>query len=343
LRQSLPFVGDTAAKNQAEVNFPRRLPYSCFVASCARLGTITSLSSHIILQWRHERSRVRAESQEGETPLEIPLLHIDAFTSEAFRGNPAAVCLLEAPRSADWMLNVAAEMNLPMTAFVVPRPIANQADLRWFTPTVEMPLCGHATLASAHALWETGRLNKTQEAYFHTASGALICRRAGKQIEMDFPALMIQESELPNAISEAFDVRPRKVFCQRRNDGTAGNFLLELDSEETVRNLNPNFELLRKAAKVGVIVTARSDASRFDFVSRYFACYAGIDEDSVTGSAHCMLTPYWAGILDKAEMTAYQASARGGVISVRLVKKDDGDRVFLGGEAVTVLRGSLLC
>jgi len=275
--------------------------------------------------------------------LEIPLLQIDAFTSEAFKGNPAAVCLLEAPKPADWMQNVAAEMNLPMTAFVVPRQIPNEADLRWFTPEGEMPLCGHATLASAHALWETGRIGETEDAHFHTASGELICRRAGKQIEMDFPALMIQESELPPAIAEALGIYPLKVFCQRRDDGTAGNFLLELDSEDTVRNLKPNFELLRKAAKTGVIVTARGNASQFDIVSRYFACYIGIDEDSVTGSAHCMLAPYWTAVLGKAEMKAYQASARGGVMSVRLVKKDQGDRVFLGGEAVTVLRGSLLC
>ncbi|MDQ3011497.1 MAG: PhzF family phenazine biosynthesis protein [Acidobacteriota bacterium] len=275
--------------------------------------------------------------------MEIPLLHIDAFTSEAFRGNPAAVCLLEAPKPTGWMQKVAAEMNLPITAFVVQRSNANEADLRWFTPTVEMPLCGHATLASAHALWETGRLTETQEARFHIASGTLVCHRAGKQIEMNFPALPIQEADLPSAIAEAFGVRPRKVFRQRHNDGSSGHFMLELDSEESVRNLNPNFELLRKAAKAGIIVTARSNTSIFDFVSRYFAGYVGIDEDSVTGSAHCMLTPYWAGVLGKAEMTAYQASARGGVIGVRLVKNDEGDRVFLSGEAITVLRGSLLC
>lgn len=276
--------------------------------------------------------------------MEIPLLHIDAFTSEAFKGNPAAVCLLEAPKSVEWMQNVATEMNLPMTAFVVPRVSAsnqngNEADLRWFTTEGEMPLCGHATLASAHALWETGRLMKTQEARFYTASGLLVCQRAGTQIEMNFPALPVQKADLPSAIAEAIGAHPQKVFRQLRNDGTAGNFLLELESEAAVRNLSPDFELLRKAADVGVIVTARGDASTFDFVSRYFACYVGIDEDSVTGSAHCLLTPYWAGVLDKTQMTAYQASARGGVISVRV----NEDRVFLGGEAITVLRGSLLC
>ncbi|HEX9001750.1 MAG TPA: PhzF family phenazine biosynthesis protein [Blastocatellia bacterium] len=276
--------------------------------------------------------------------MAVPILQIDAFTTEAFKGNPAAVCLLEAPKSEGWMQNVAAEVNQPMTAFVVPRPTVTrislyEADLRWFTPDGEMPLCGHATLASAHALWETGRLTEDQEVRFHTASGALTCRRAGKRIEMDFPALPSLEAELPPAIAEAFEVRPVKVLCQRRHDGSSGNFLLELDSEETVRSLTPNFELLRKAAKTGVIVTARGQASGFDFVSRYFASYIGIDEDFVTGSAHCQLTPYWASVLGKEELTAYQASARGGVLSVKL----RGDRVFLGGEAVTVMRGSLLC
>lgn len=277
--------------------------------------------------------------------MEVPILQIDAFTTEAFKGNPAAVCLLAQAQSAEWMQNVATEMNLPMTAFVVPRSNgidANshwEADLRWFMPEGEMPLCGHATLASVHALRETGRMTADQEVRFHTASGVLSCRQAGKQIEMDFPASPVQEAELPQALAEAFDVRPVKVFRQRRNDGSNGNFLLEFDSEETVRNLKPDFEKLRRAVNVGVIVTARGSSSGFDFVSRYFACYIGIDEDSVTGSAHCILTPYWAAVLGKTEMTAYQASARGGVLGVRI----SNDRVFLAGEAVTVLRGVLTC
>jgi PhzF family phenazine biosynthesis protein len=250
------------------------------------------------------------------------------------------------------MQNVAAEMNLSETAFVVPRAAAvndgaregaGEYDLRWFTPAIEVPLCGHATLASAHALWQTERLAETQGARFHTASGVLVCRREGGLIEMDFPALIPQEAELPASLTEALGVTPRKVLRHQRKDGTDGNFLLELDSERTVRGLKPNFEQLRRIADSGIVVTARGDASPFDFVSRYFASYAGIDEDPVTGSAHCMLTPYWAGVLGKAEMMAYQASPRGGHVSVRLVRKDDGDRVFLGGEAVTVLRGSLLC
>lgn len=271
--------------------------------------------------------------------MEIPLLQIDAFASQAFKGNPAAVCLLDAAKPADWMQNVGAEMNLAETAFLVPRAETGHYDLRWFTPAIEIPLCGHATLASAHALWQTGRQAETQELHFHTMSGELICRRAGKLIEMDFPALIAEPAKLPGAVVEALSIEPTNVVCHRRKDGSDGNFLIELESEAAVRNVKPNFDLLRRAANAGFIITARGDSPQLDFVSRYFACYAGIDEDPVTGSAHCMLTPYWAKELDKTEMTAYQASARGGELSVRLA----GDRVFLRGEAVTVLRGSLLC
>lgn len=271
--------------------------------------------------------------------MEIPILQIDAFTSEAFRGNPAAVCLLNAAKPANWMQNVAAEMNLSETAFVVPRPAGDGFDLRWFTPTIEVPLCGHATLASAHALWETERLTAAQEARFHTLSGVLTARRANGKIEMDFPALFTRAAELPPLVQEALQVTPRAVRVSWRSDGTDGNYLLELDAEATVRGLKPDFNLLRQFTSAGVIVTARSDGAPYDFVSRYFACYAGIDEDPVTGAAHCLLTPYWAEQLGKTEMKAYQASARGGAVNVRL----NGDRVALGGEAVTVLRGSLLC
>ncbi|MGH9801909.1 MAG: PhzF family phenazine biosynthesis protein [Blastocatellia bacterium] len=271
--------------------------------------------------------------------MEIPLLQIDAFASQAFKGNPAAVCLLDSAKPADWMQNVGAEMNLAETAFLVPRLETGHYDLRWFTPAIEIPLCGHATLASAHALWETGRLAETQAPHFHTMSGELICRRAGRQIEMDFPALIAEPAELPAAAAEALNIKPINVVCHRRKDGSDGNFLIELESETAVRNVKPDFSLLRKAANAGFIITARGDSPSLDFVSRYFACYAGIDEDPVTGSAHCMLTPYWASVLGKNEMNAYQASARGGEVSVRLA----GDRVFLAGEAVTVLRGSLLC
>jgi PhzF family phenazine biosynthesis protein len=270
--------------------------------------------------------------------LEIPILQIDAFTSQAFKGNPAAVCLLDEPRPAEWMRNVAAEMNLSETAFVVPRPDGDGFDLRWFTPTIEVPLCGHATLASAHALWETGRLARDKEARFHTLSGWLIASRNGDRIEMDFPALFADQAELPKAVEEALDIKPLAVVMNHRKDGSDGNYLVELESESAVRNVKPDFEKLRRAVNAGVIITARGD-SKYDIVSRYFACYAGIDEDPVTGAAHCMLAPYWAAKLGKLAMSAYQASARGGKVRVRF----NNDRVILGGDAVTVLRGFLLC
>jgi len=273
----------------------------------------------------------------GGIRLEIPILHIDAFASGPFKGNPAAVCLLDEPRPAEWMQKVAAEMNLSETAFVVPRPDGG-FDLRWFTPKIEVPLCGHATLASAHSLWETGRLAQDKEARFHTLSGRLIARRDGDRIEMDFPALLANRAELPKAVEEALDIKPLAVVANRRKDGSDGNFLVELESESTVRDVKPDFEKLRRAVNVGVIITARGD-SKYDFVSRYFACYAGIDEDPVTGAAHCMLAPYWSAKFGKDAMSAYQASARGGEVGVKF----NGDRVVLCGDAVTVLRGSLFC
>jgi predicted PhzF superfamily epimerase YddE/YHI9 len=268
--------------------------------------------------------------------MEIPILQVDAFTAEAFKGNPAAVCLLDRSRPDEWMQRVAAEMNLSETAFVVPRSIRKDGfDLRWFTPEVEVPLCGHATLASAHALWETGKLVAGEEARFYTQSGWLIARRAGAKIELDFPSLPVHEATLPDGIREALGVKPRYIG----RDSNERNYLLELENEEAVRGLRPNFESLRKNAASGVIVTARASTAPYDFVSRFFASYAGIDEDPVTGSAHCSLAPYWAERLGKSEMVGYQASARGGTVGVRL----SGDRVLLSGEAVTVLRGSLLC
>jgi PhzF family phenazine biosynthesis protein len=272
--------------------------------------------------------------------METPILQIDAFTAEAFKGNPAAVCLLDRSRPGEWMQRVAAEMNLSETAFIVPRSIRkdgrkDEFDLRWFTPEVEVPLCGHATLASAHALWETGKLAAGEEARFHTKSGWLIARRAGSKIELDFPSLPVHEATLPDEIREALGVKPRYVG----RDSNERNYLLELESEEVVRGLRPNFEPLRKNVTSGVIVTARASTPPYDFVSRFFASYAGIDEDPVTGSAHCSLAPYWAERLGKSEMVGYQASARGGVVGVRL----SGDRVLLSGAAVTVLRGNLMC
>lgn len=261
----------------------------------------------------------------------IPTLQIDAFTDRPFAGNPAAVCLLDEQRPADRMQAVAAEMNLSETAFV--RPEGDEDfELRWFTPAIEVDLCGHATLAAAHALWSEGIVPQDRPIRFHTRSGVLTCTTDGKLIELDFPATPADAAEPPAGLLEALGVTPSFVGRSRFD-----KFVL-VESEQTVRSLKPDFARLREVPMRGVIVTSPSADPRFDFVSRYFAPGAGIDEDPVTGSAHCCLGPFWSARLGKTDLTAYQASARGGVVRVRI----NGDRVILGGQAVTVLRGELL-
>jgi PhzF family phenazine biosynthesis protein len=260
----------------------------------------------------------------------IPLIQVDAFTSRPFGGNPAAVCLLEAPRDEGWMQDVAREMNLSETAFLVPR--SEGWDLRWFTPAVEVDLCGHATLASAHVVWETGRLARDRAAQFYTKSGLLTCVKREGWIEMDFPATAEEESEAPPDLAGALGLEPRYVGRSRFD------YLVEAESAAVVRNLRPDFAMLRQLPVRGVIVTSRADAADFDFVSRFFAPGSGIEEDPVTGSAHCTLGPFWAKRLGKAAFVAYQASPRGGVVRVRV----EGGRVLLGGQAITVMRGELV-
>ena len=260
-------------------------------------------------------------------PLE--LLQIDAFTRTPFGGNPAAVCFLEAEREDAWMQKVAAEMNLSETAFLLPGE--GGYSLRWFTPTVEVALCGHATLASAHALWETDRLELDAEARFLTKSGLLTCRRSGDAIEMDFPATPVREAPPPKGLVEALGVEPTWTGATRFD------VFCELDGEKAVRTLEPDHRGLKKLGVRGVVVTAVSNGSPYDFVSRFFAPGSGIDEDPVTGSAHCALAPYWAAKLGKSEMAGYQASPRGGEVGVRL----GGSRVTLVGQAVTTLAGEL--
>lgn len=257
----------------------------------------------------------------------IALFQVDAFTDAPFRGNPAAVCLLEAPAADAWMQRVAAEMNLSETAFLLREGDAWR--LRWFTPCVEVDLCGHATLASAHVLFAGGE----RGARFLTRSGELRAARRGAWIELDFPALPVRQATAPPGLEEALGLAPVS-FGRSRFDGVA-----ELESEGAVRGLRPDFAALRALDLRGLIVTSRGAASSgYDFVSRCFFPAVGIDEDPVTGSAHCALAPYWAARLGHDEMTAYQASARGGVVRVRLA----GERVFLRGRAVTVLEGELL-
>ena len=264
-------------------------------------------------------------------PMPVPLFQIDAFTSEAFRGNPAAVCLLTAPAADRWMQNVAAEMNLAETAFVVAGDDA--FGLRWFTPTVEVDLCGHATLAAAHALWESGRRGRDAIVHFDTKSGRLSAAPAGDWIELDFPSTPEQPVAAPEGMLEALGVATAVYVGLNRFD-----YLVEVADESVLRRLTPDFGSLRSLEARGVIVTSRASTAGVDFVSRFFAPGSGIDEDPVTGSAHCCLAPYWSPKLGRTEFVAHQLSARGGVLRVRL----DADRVKLLGQAVTVLRGELL-
>jgi PhzF family phenazine biosynthesis protein len=262
------------------------------------------------------------------TPLD--LYQVDAFTDRAFAGNPAAVCLLPAPRDARWMQDVAREMNLSATAFL--DPVDGGFHLRWFTPAVELELCGHGTLASSHVLWETGRLGMQETARFQTRSGPLTAERRGEWISLDFPARPMEEVRPPEGLAAALGAEP--LFT----GGSRADYLLELPSEAAVRATVPDFHRLAVLGVRAVIVTARAASGPFDFISRFFAPGSGLAEDPVTGSAHCALGPYWAPRLGKDDLLAHQASARGGVVKVRVA----GDRVELGGQAVTVLQGSLL-
>ena len=264
--------------------------------------------------------------------MSLPLYQVDAFTDRPFTGNPAAVVLLARPAEERWMQQVAAEMNLAETAFVLPQ--TDGFNLRWFTPKVEVELCGHATLASAHVLWEAGHLLPEDQARFFTQSGLLICRRRGPWIEMDFPAEPPEPIEPPAGLLAALGLERAAYFGRNRFD-----YLVEAETEEQVARLRPNTSALAELSPDtrGVIVTARSRGT-YHFVSRFFAPAAGIPEDPVTGSAPCALGPYWGAKLGLEEMVAYQVSARGGVVQVRLA----GPRVILGGQAVTVLRGTLL-
>jgi PhzF family phenazine biosynthesis protein len=258
------------------------------------------------------------------------LFQIDAFTSEPFKGNPAAVCFMDGVRDDRWMASVAAEMNLAETAFLNPRD--DGWSLRWFTPAVEVDLCGHATLASAHAIWSE-KISGEAVLRFHTKSGVLTATRDGDFIELDFPAKREEQIEAPAGLLDALGVNHATYIGRNQFD-----YIVELPSENNVRALRPDQAVLRQLPVRGVIVTSRADEGEYDFVSRFFAPAVGVDEDPVTGSAHCCLTPYWAQRLGKNEMNGWQASHRGGAVRVRL----DSDRVKLGGKAVTVFRGELL-
>lgn len=258
-----------------------------------------------------------------------PLVYVvDAFAEQPFAGNPAAICLLEQPAGTDWMQAVAAEMNLSETAFLC--PTAGRWALRWFTPTVEVDLCGHATLAAAHVLWELGRSDPGQPLEFQTKSGLLSVVRQGDGMWMDFPALPVTAATPPADVAQVLGAEPVWI-------GSNGmDLFVELADEAVVRTVCPDFVRLARYAFRGVIVTAPGSAG-CDFVSRFFAPASGIPEDPVTGSAHCGLGPYWADRIGRSDLVGFQASTRGGIVRVRV----RGDRVLLGGQALTVLRGHL--
>jgi PhzF family phenazine biosynthesis protein len=292
--------------------------------------------------------------------MALPIYKVDAFTAKPFTGNPAGVCILTKKVSEEWMKAVAREMNLSETAFLLPvedavkdpqagkdKKTAKESmaedtqvgkgqlvfNLRWFTPMVEVDLCGHATLASAHILWETGRLLPSQQARFHTRSGMLTADLRGDWIEMNFPSKPEQPATIPVDFPAVLGVQPKYVG---RNQF---DYLVEVENEIVLRNMKPDFVRLAKMPVRGVIATCLpTDTNEYDFISRFFAPAVGVNEDPVTGSAHACLGWFWGKRLGKTEMTAYQASARGGIVKVRLA----GDRVFLCGQAVTVVRGEII-
>ena len=263
--------------------------------------------------------------------MALTIWQVDAFSDEPFRGNPAAVTVLPDARDASWMQAVGREMNLSETAFLVRREDGSY-DLRWFTPAVEVDLCGHATVASAHVLWEEGFLPADEVARFESKSGPLSARRDGDWIELDFPAQPPQQAEAPPGLAQALGAELVST-CR-----TPYDLLVELGSEAIVRALAPDMTALKPIAARGVAVTARASTAPYDYGCRFFGPAAGIDEDPETGSAQCALGPYWQERLGKGDLLGYQASARGGTLRVR----PRGERVLIAGKAVTVLKGELL-
>lgn len=252
---------------------------------------------------------------------------VDTFTDKAFKGNPAAVCILENPISNDLQLNIASEINLAETAFLLSRN--GLYNLKWFTPITEVDLCGHATLASAHILWECGLINQNQEAKFETKSGLLSAKKNSDIIEMKFPLEEAYESKCPNEIIDGLGVNP--VFTAKNRF----DYLIEVESEDIVKEIIPNFEVIKRIDCRGVIVTSKSESVDYDFISRFFAPRFGIPEDQVTGSSHCALGPYWGKKTGKSSLIGYQASRRGGIVKVVVAEKN----VILGGKALTVAAG----
>lgn len=262
--------------------------------------------------------------------MNTPIYQVDSFTNQAFQGNPAGVVVLQEVKTNSWMVSVAAEMNLSETAFLIQK--GEKYHLRWFTPKVEVELCGHATLASAHILWEQGFLEKGEPAVFETLSEELSAKKVDNWIEMDFPGFSSKKVKLNQSILDSLGGSPLQAL------EIGENLMLEYSDPEEISDLNPDMLQVGELPYQGVIVTSRSDGQPYDFVSRYFAPQVGINEDPVTGSAHSCLAPFWSARLGKDELTAYQASARGGEIRMRIA----GDRVRIRGQAKTIFSGELL-
>jgi PhzF family phenazine biosynthesis protein len=257
------------------------------------------------------------------------LYQVDAFTDVPFKGNPAAVCLLGGPEPETWMQSLAAEMNLSETAFLLPE--GDGWRLRWFTPAVEVDLCGHATLASAKVLFTEHPALRKEPIKFFTRSGELMAWWKEGAIELDFPAMRPENLNVPDGIELALGFQPVKAAF-------SGNyFVFEAADEGLIREAKPDFPVLKTLPMPEVIITAKSDGTEFDFISRFYAPQLGINEDPATGSAHCLLAPYWAQKTGKREFCAYQASKRGGTLHLRL----DGERVRITGEAVIIFTAEL--
>lgn len=277
--------------------------------------------------------------------MKLTVIQVDAFTNQLFAGNPAAVCVTESPLDEGLMQSIAGEMNLSETAFLHPREggLEGGYSLRWFTPVKEVDLCGHATLASAHALWSEGHLPVNQTAHFYTKSGCLSAVKKDDWIEMNFPAQPVYADQVSSQLVLSL-CYSGNLCAVAKNDV---NYLVEIQSETALRTLQPDFGAMQRLPVQGVIVTAVADDSAYDFVSRYFAPAVGINEDPVTGSAHASLAPYWQQKLGKSDMLAQQISARGGIVRVQCELEDsntstaENNRIAISGQAVTTLKGEL--
>ncbi|MUJ39698.1 PhzF family phenazine biosynthesis protein [Aliivibrio fischeri] len=262
--------------------------------------------------------------------MDLDIYQVDSFTNEAFKGNPAGVCITKDGLSEQLMLLIAEEMAVSETAFLS----LDDMKLRWFTPKAEVKLCGHGTLATAHVLKERGQLNKGDSVHFETLSGTLTANINESTIELDFPSPVINFDVIPPTELLKF------LGIEKDNIISFGNFdskvFIEIDSEKALLNLQPNFDALKQITGRGVLITTRSTDERLDFISRYFAPWVGVNEDPVTGSAHCALTIYWSEKLNKLKLKGFQASSRGGYIDTEL---QPNGRIKLIGSAITVIKG----